>query len=195
VKTKTSRAQPLTPEDRRASILDAAVPLLMEFGSDVTTRQLADAAGVAEGTLFRVFDDKQAIIDAAVSRFLDPTPTIEALSAIDTDQSLEAKLEQIVDIVRTRFAGVTGILTALGLREPPAALKGHANPGDKGRSAAAAVLEPHRHQLRIEPEAVVHMLRLLCLAAALPPMGAIRPTENREIVDVVLHGVLKPNGK
>jgi AcrR family transcriptional regulator len=195
VKTKPSRAQPLTPEDRRASILDAAVPLLMEFGSEVTTRQLADAAGVAEGTLFRVFEDKQAIIDAAVARFLDPTPTIAALAAIETDQNLEAKVEQIVEIVRRRFAGVTGILTALGLREPPAALKAKSSPGDKGRSAAAAILEPHRAELRVEPEEVVHMLRLLCLAAALPPMGAIRPTENREIVDVVLHGVLKNNRK
>lgn len=195
VTSKPRRAAPLTPEDRRASILDAAVPLLMEFGADVTTRQIADAAGVAEGTLFRVYDDKQAIIDAAVSRFLDPTPTLAALAAIAPDQSLEAKLEQIVEIVRARFAGVTGILTALGLREPPAAMRAHSNPGEKGRSAAAAVLEPHREELRMEPDAVVHMLRLLCLAAALPPMGAIRPTENHEIVDVVLHGVLKSNGK
>ena len=195
VNTKARRAQPLTPEDRRASILDAAVPLLMEFGSDVTTRQLADAAGVAEGTLFRVFEDKQAIIDAAVARFLDPTPTIAALTAIDPHLSLEDKVEHVVDIVRRRFAGVTGILTALGLREPPAALKGHANPGDKGRSAAAALLEPHRDELRVDPEQVVHILRLLCLAAALPPMGAIRPTSNREIVDVVLHGVMKNKRK
>ena len=54
----------------------------MKHGSDVTTRQIADAAGVAEGTLFRVFEDKDAIIDAAVAKFMDPTPTLARLAQI-----------------------------------------------------------------------------------------------------------------
>lgn len=190
VTVKTRRAAPLTPDERRASILDATVPLLMEFGADVTTRQIADAAGIAEGTVFRVFADKQAIIDAAVERFLDPTPTISALEAIDPALPLKAKVEEIVEIVRRRFEGVTGILTALGIREHPMPNSPHQNPGERGRSAAARLLEPHRDELRLDPEDVIHMLRLMCLAASLPPMGAIRPATNREIADVILHGVV-----
>lgn len=192
VTVKTRRATPLTPDERRASILDAAVPLLREFGADVTTRQIADAAGVAEGTIFRVFPDKQALIDAAVERFLDPTPTIAAIEAIDSSLPLAAKLEAMVGIVRKRFEGVTGILTALGLREHPMpGASTHPTPGERGRSAAARTLAPHRDELRLEPEDVIHMLRLMCLAASLPPMGAIRPTTNREIADVLLHGVVR----
>ena len=50
-------------------------------GRVVTTKQIADASGVAAGTLFRVFDDQEAIIDAAVEHFLDPEPFRAALAA------------------------------------------------------------------------------------------------------------------
>jgi len=190
-RSSTRRAAPLSPDERRASILDATVPLVMEFGADVTTRQIAQAAGVAEGTIFRVFPDKQALIDAAVERFLDPTPTVAAIEAIDPSLPLADKIERIVEIVRHRFEGVTGILTALGLREHPmAGTTTFPHPGARGRAAAARILEPHRSELRLDPEDVIRLLRLMCLAASLPPMGAVRPTTNREIADVLLHGVV-----
>lgn len=189
--TRSGRARPLSPQERRDSILDAAVPLLVATGAEVTTRQIADAAGVAEGTLFRVFPDKQAIVDAAVVRFLDPTPTLEALAAIDRAAPVEAKVLRIAEILRARFVGVTGILTALGLREPPPGAKPGVDKLRATRSEVAKILEPHRAELRTEPETVAHMLRLMCFAAALPPIAGVRETSTQEIVDVVLHGVLK----
>src|SRR5690606_23916200 len=45
------RARPLAPEERREAILDAVLPLLRERGREVTSRELAEAAGVAEGTI------------------------------------------------------------------------------------------------------------------------------------------------
>jgi AcrR family transcriptional regulator len=47
----------MAPDDRRRAIVAAVVPLLLEHGDDVSTRQIADAAGIAEGTIFRVFPD------------------------------------------------------------------------------------------------------------------------------------------
>ena len=41
---------PLAPEDRRTAILAALIPLLVERGGDVTTKEIAQAAGIAEGT-------------------------------------------------------------------------------------------------------------------------------------------------
>ena len=52
----TPRAAPLSPDERRRAIVDAVLPLLIEHGRAVTTRQMAEAAGIAEGTIFRVFD-------------------------------------------------------------------------------------------------------------------------------------------
>ena len=56
------RAAPMAADDRRQAIVDAVVPLLLEQGGDVTTRQIAEAAGIAEGTIFRVFPDKAALL-------------------------------------------------------------------------------------------------------------------------------------
>ena len=56
------RAAALPVEERRAAIVTAALPLFLEGGARVTTREIATAAGIAEGTIFRVFDDKHALI-------------------------------------------------------------------------------------------------------------------------------------
>ena len=50
----------MSVEDRRAAIVEAALPLLIEHGANVTTSQIAAAAGIAEGTVFRAFGDKNA---------------------------------------------------------------------------------------------------------------------------------------
>src|SRR5660398_293669 len=70
-----NRAPRMSVEDRRESILDAVVPLLLSQGADVTTKDIADAAGIAEGTIFRAFVDKEELIQQAVARFMDPEPT------------------------------------------------------------------------------------------------------------------------
>src|SRR3979411_3457929 len=77
------RASAMPPDERRAMIVNATLPLLLENGEMVTTRQIADAAGIAEGTIFRVFDDKDAVIAAVIDAALDNEPLERALAAID----------------------------------------------------------------------------------------------------------------
>ena len=66
------RAAPLPPDERRAAILLAVRPVILARGAAVTSRELAEAAGVAEGTLFRVFTDKVTLVREAVLAAVDP---------------------------------------------------------------------------------------------------------------------------
>ncbi|MFD7734959.1 TetR/AcrR family transcriptional regulator [Kitasatospora phosalacinea] len=50
----------------RRKILENARDLITRFGADVPTDAIAEAAGVAAGTLYRHFPDKAALIDAVL---------------------------------------------------------------------------------------------------------------------------------
>ena len=50
-----------------AQILDAARAIFLERGSQATTAQVAERAGVSEGTLFKRFKTKAALFQAAMS--------------------------------------------------------------------------------------------------------------------------------
>ena len=63
---KRPRAKRLAANDRKQQIIESAIAL---FGKDglkgTTTKALADAAGVSEGTIFKHFPTKKALYLAA----------------------------------------------------------------------------------------------------------------------------------
>ena len=83
----TNLAQCLVPalplDDRRAALIAATEPLLERFGREVSTRRVAEAAGVAEGTIFRAFATKEDLIDAVIEDAFDNQRTCDALAKVD----------------------------------------------------------------------------------------------------------------
>src|SRR3954466_10973447 len=69
---RSGRAAPMAPDERRQAIVDVVVPLLLQHGDGVTTKQIAEAAGIAEGTIFRVFPDKAALLMAPAEDRMTP---------------------------------------------------------------------------------------------------------------------------
>src|SRR5690349_9352287 len=97
------RARPMTPDQRRDQLVDATLELLRVHGRAVTTRQIADRAGVAEGTIFRVFDTKEELVDAAIARAFRPGGLEDRVREIDPTKSLEERLVVLVGIMQQRF--------------------------------------------------------------------------------------------
>src|SRR5579871_8414 len=83
-------------------IISATLPLLLEHGERVTSRQIAEAAGIAEGTIFRVLADKDEIIVAVVEEALDTAPLETALAQLPADLSFEDALAAAVVVLQQR---------------------------------------------------------------------------------------------
>lgn len=183
-----TRARPMSPEERRSAILDAAIPLLRENGREVSTKQLAEAAGVAEGTLFRAFGDKEAIIAAAVERYFDPEPLRNALRAVDPAEPTVDKIRQVLELLGVRFAGVIGFMSALRHQvEPPPRRE---RPESDWLDILASTFR--RDELGIPVETLGFYLRLLAFGAAMPPITSAHAFTLDELLELVTRGVLPP---
>lgn len=176
------RAAPLPPEARRAAIIDAVLPLLVEQGAAATSRQLAQAAGVSEGTIFNVFGDKEALLAAVVQTAIDPGPFERAIAGIDPSAPLEQRLAEAVTLIQRRVADVWRLLSQLGPQHRPSP------PRSLPESPALTrLLSVDPTQLRLPPAEAARLLRSLTLACTHPLLSP-RPRPPAEIVDLFLHG-------
>lgn len=188
-----ARATALPAEERRVAIVAAALPLLLEQGAGVTTRQIAEAAGIAEGTIFRVFPDKTALIDAVVETAFDPAPTAAALEAIDPDLPLQARLTAAVEVLQRRVATIWQLMTAVGMTKPPTARTDAASRRQTPEMAAlAALFAPDADRLRLDPLDAAELLRGLTFACSHPALIAGEPSSPAEIVSLLLDGIRRP---
>jgi AcrR family transcriptional regulator len=180
------RASVMAPDERRAMIVNATLPLLLKNGEMVTTRQMADAAGIAEGTIFRVFPDKDAVIAAVLDAALDVEPLERAIEAIDRTLPLSDALETAVAILQQRVVDVWRLFSALGSRSHDPGRRPHVT-----IEALVTLFDAHRNRLAVEPAVAARFLRALTLSVT-HPMLVGEPMAPLEIVELFLHGVSAP---
>lgn len=183
--TTGARARPLAVEDRQAAIIDAVIPLIAEYGRDVTSKQIAEAAGVAEGTVFRAFGDKDTLIAAAIEKFLDPGPMRRQLRAIDPDDDLHSKVLAIVTIMQKRFSEIFRVMAILGPGKPP-----HRHERGIFVTIIAEILGPDLERLGWPPIRIAHIIRLVSFASAFPQLNEGMEFTPDELTSIVLHGIV-----
>ena len=204
----------MSPDDRRRAIIDAVRPLLIEHGDRLTTRLIAEAAGVAEGTIFRVFPDKDALLHAVAADTLNPSDAREHLQAALADAfDLPTKVRITADLMLHRSDQVVAVMMAMRKHWMSAHLQQHQPAGpDAGPDAEArpgppefvvvahqALLERltevfavHADELTVPPARAALLLRTLVLGSRNPGMRPEDRLTADEIADVLLTGIHRP---
>jgi AcrR family transcriptional regulator len=180
---KTTRAAALPADERRSMIVEATLPLVLEHGDRVTSRQIAEAAGIAEGTIFRVFADKDEVIAAVVEAALDPAPLEAALTGIPQGLAFEDALTAAVLIIQQRVIDIWRLVSSVGTRFHEMTRRPMTD-----SDALVRIFEAHRAHITVAPIAAARLLRALTLSTT-HPMLAGEPTSPEDLVRLFLHGV------
>jgi AcrR family transcriptional regulator len=188
----------MAPEERRAALIAATIPLLRENGPDVSTRQIAQAAGVAEGTIFGVFSDKNTLLATALTSALDPQPTLDAIATIDRRLDLRARLAAAADMINQRFTGNAQLIAAarklaLAHDADPEVRRHMAESRDALLAALTTMIEPDAGRLRRSPTAAAGLLLLFCATTTHGPFGDPDSFDAAELVSLLLDGLLIRN--
>lgn len=187
----------MPPDQRRAAIVEATLPLVVERGASVTTAEIAAASGVAEGTIYRAFPDKATLMFEVVVRAFQPDDIIDDIEAIDPSLPLDRRLTAIGELVVARMQRISSAVEAL--RSIP-----HDHDDDRDRAhaeikqceaevtgAVAKVFDAHADELRIQPVEAATMFRGLLLAVSHPLLSSDSSPTVEDAVAVVLHGAIE----
>ncbi|MFL6045367.1 MAG: TetR/AcrR family transcriptional regulator [Propionibacteriaceae bacterium] len=190
-----TRAAPLPLDERRAALIAATGPLLERFGREVSTRQIAEAAGVAEGTIFRAFATKEALIDAVIEDAYNIRYTCEELAQVDLGLSLEERLIAAVAVLQGRLRRVFALFRALQLHKqtPDRDSIRAKQQADNAllNNAIAALIEPDQDRLRLSSLEAASVLRAITFSMSHQVLGEQRLAEPHQIVDLVLYGICR----
>ena len=185
-----TRAAPLAPEERRAAIIAATERLLVTKGKSVSTREIAEAAGIAEGTIFRVFPSKEAIIDAIFEDATDPETGRDEIEALGRHEILEDCLTELAAILQSRVARVLALFGVVGFRRPLSFEDAHER-REAGFAMIAEVLRPHAERLRMTPEVAARHFQGVVLAHTHPMLIDKPELDPARLVDFALYGMLE----
>ncbi|MCU1453117.1 MAG: TetR/AcrR family transcriptional regulator [Acidimicrobiales bacterium] len=165
------------PARNRLAVVDAILDLLDEGVSEPTVEQIAERAGVSVRSVFRYFDDLDALAMAAVER------QIERTYHLWLPPSADGPLEQRVDALvaqRHRLFEAIAPVRRHALRRLPARAPIRAGLAQAGRTLRAQVADQFRPEIeRVAPADRDVLLDALDAAAGWPTWEHLRTTLDR----------------
>jgi AcrR family transcriptional regulator len=181
------------------------IPLLVERGSEVTTKEIARAAGIAEGTIFRVFADKRSLFLAAAEEAMNPVGGEQAFDAAladvtDLRKGVIVVTNRVLDRMRLTMSVMMAVrpqLIAAFHEEKDAGRKPEMGPPafvlkaqDDLHRRLTRLFAPYADRLAVDPATAAIALRSLIFGAHRPELGMSPALTADQIADLLLGGVL-----
>ncbi|MFD0203177.1 MULTISPECIES: TetR/AcrR family transcriptional regulator [Saccharothrix] len=193
------RAPAMSPEDRREAIVAATVPLLFTHGANVTTSQIAKAAGIAEGTVFRAFKDKQELIRTCVRSVLAVDSELALIEEARQARTLAERLSWAISAVSgylDRMWQLSSVLRDSGYDPHDGHGKEREHKGppvemQRITEHVASLFGPD-DDLRVDPSLAARLLLGLVFTNRMQGEGFGDSTADADqLVQLFLHGVLR----
>ncbi len=168
-------------------IAAAAVPLFLAHGAALTTRQLAEQLDIAEGTIFRAFGDKDALVRAAVQSFFAQARSRTAAGLVDPALPLEQKVAALVGATRVHMRDMFTMLSLVDRAEVSQFID-RSQP-EHFAAAVAAAFAPDAEHLHVPLEHLGAVIRIVAIAARTAQFDGGSSFTEDELVRFVLYGI------
>ncbi len=202
------RAAAVSPERRRELIIESTLPLLIEQGAGVSTSRIARAAGIAEGTIFRAFKDKNELIAACVAAATRPDTVIDEIRALPAELPVRERLIAVAAAAGEHLNRVSQLIQTLRSadvehRHGPGGISEDGPPGGGPReamgrltAALSTCLEPDSDALRLPPAQAAQMFFGLVFVNQMQgAMWGGEPLQPEQLVDLILGGLAASQGR
>ncbi|MFC4617733.1 TetR/AcrR family transcriptional regulator [Camelliibacillus cellulosilyticus] len=197
------RAPRMSIEKRRAMIVKAALPLLIEIGPTVTTLQIARAAGISEPAIYRAFADKNEVLTACMEEAMNPNHIVTELEAIETEGKIDERLTAIFEALRANSERTMAVMHTVRMAMPQKSndqrslseqekvklIERRKTSFLKVHGAVCKILKPDENNLRLTVEDIATLI----LTIGMTPGRGIGPAmvTSDKLVDLILHGIMK----
>lgn len=172
----------------------ATLPLLLEQGPHVSTRQISQAAGVAEGTIFRVYPTKQDLINDVILDAISPNDVMEKISHLPPDQKLVDRVENILALITEWVTFSHRFMPMMQFPHPGKPKKECSGRGPhEGRhlmvAAIAESLIPYVDDIRVSPRVAATAVMSTAFAHSHASLVDAPASTAAEMAHVLLYGI------